>query len=53
MKTKYEVRAKINANIAKALYIFTDEKLSFNLEPTSIVPSDNPYVYPDDSEKYW
>ena len=42
---KYEVRAKINANIAKALYIFTDEKLAFNLEPTSIVPSDNPYVY--------
>lgn len=42
---RYEVRAKINANIAKALYIFSDEKTSFNLEPTGIIPSDEPYVY--------
>lgn len=42
---KYEVQAKINANIEKALYIFDDDKLSFNLEPDGIVPSDDPYVY--------
>ena len=42
---RYEVRAKINANIDKALYIFEGEKLAFNLEPTGIVPTDDPYVY--------
>lgn len=42
---RYEVRTKINANISKALYIFEDEKLSFNLEPDGIVPSNDPYVY--------
>ena len=43
--SRYEVRAKINANIDKALYIFEDEKLTFNLEPTGIIPRDDPYVY--------
>jgi len=42
---RYEVRTKINANISKALYIFEDEKISFNLEPDGIIPSDDPYVY--------
>ena len=42
---RYEVRAKINANIDKALYIFEDEKLDFNLEPDGIIPSDEPYTY--------
>lgn len=43
--SRYEVRAKINANIDKALYIFEDEKLSFNLEPNGIIPRDEPYIY--------
>ena len=43
--SRYEVRAKINANIDKALYIFEDEKLTFNLEPTGIIPRDDPYIY--------
>ena len=42
---RYEVRTKINANIDKALYIFEDEKISFNLESDGIIPSDDPYVY--------
>lgn len=42
---RYEVRAKINANIEKALYIFEDEKIQFNLEPEGIIPSDSDYVY--------
>lgn len=42
---RYEIRAKINANIDKALYIFEDDKLDFNLEPEGIVPSDDAYVY--------
>ena len=42
---RYEVRAKLNANIDKALYIFEDEKINFNLEPLGIVPRDDPYTY--------
>ena len=43
--SRYEVRAKINANIDKALYIFEDEKISFNLDPNEIIPRDDPYTY--------
>ncbi len=43
--SRYEVRTKINSNIDKALYIFEDEKLSFNLEPDGIIPSNEPYTY--------
>jgi len=43
--SRYEVRAKINANIDKALYIFEDEKISFNLDPNGIIPRDDPYTY--------
>lgn len=42
---RYEIRAKINANIDKALYIFEDEKLDFNLNPSGIIPSDEDYTY--------
>lgn len=43
--SRYEVSTKITANIDKALYIFEDEELSFNLEPDGIIPSNDPYVY--------
>lgn len=42
---RYEIRSKIMADIDRAIYIFEDEKLSFNLEPSGIIPSDDPYVY--------
>ncbi len=42
---KYEIRAKVNANISKALYIFEDQKMAFNLESTGIVPRNDPYTY--------
>ena len=42
---RYEIRAKVNANIDKALYIFEDEKISFNLEPEGIIPSNDDYTY--------
>ncbi len=42
---RYEIRAKVNANIDKALYIFEDEKLSFNLDTQGIVPSNQQYTY--------
>lgn len=42
---RYEIRAKINADIQKALYIFEDEKISFNIDPDGIIPSSDPYIY--------
>lgn len=42
---RYEVRARLNSQIDKALYIIGAEKLDFNLEPEGIVPSNTPYVY--------
>lgn len=43
--SRYEIRAKVNANIDKALYIFEDGKASFNLESEGIVPRNEPYIY--------
>ena len=42
---KYQVDAKINADIDRALYILGQEKLSFNIETDGIVPSSTPYTY--------
>ena len=42
---RYELRTKIDANIDRALYIFDATEMSFNLEPSGIVPSSNKYVY--------
>ena len=42
---RYEMAAKINADIDKAIYIIDAEKLSFNLEPEGIIPRDEAYTY--------
>ena len=42
---KYETNAKLSANIDKAIYLLKDEKLSFNIDPEAIIPSDTPYQY--------
>ena len=42
---RYETNAKLKADVQKALYIFEDEKLEFNLKTEGIVPSNVPYVY--------
>ena len=42
---RYEMNSKLVANIDKALYLFNSEKLSFNLDPDGIIPSDTPYTY--------
>lgn len=42
---RYETNAKLRADVAKALYIFEDEKLTFNLKTDGIVPSAVPYTY--------
>ena len=34
---RYQVDAKINADIDKALYIIDEEKLSFNIEASGII----------------
>lgn len=42
---RYQVDAKINADIDRALYIIGEEKLSFNIETDGIIPSNEPYIY--------
>lgn len=41
----YQSEVKLTANIDQALYVFGGEKLSFNIEPSKIVPSSTPYTY--------
>lgn len=43
--SRYESRTRIFANIDKALYIFGTDNIKFNLEPTGIIPRDEPYIY--------
>ena len=43
--SRYEVGAKLNANIMKAIYIIDAENISFNLEPQGIIPRNDPYTY--------
>lgn len=42
---RYEMNARLVANIDKALYIFDTDEVRFNLDPDGIVPSNDPYVY--------
>lgn len=42
---KYETNAKLSANIDKAIYLLKDEKLTFNIDPEAIIPSDTAYQY--------
>ena len=42
---RYETNAILKADVDKALYIFEDEKLQFNLNTEGIVPSSDPYKY--------
>lgn len=42
---RYELSSKIVAGIDKALYIFDSDSIRFNLEPTGIIPSEDPYTY--------
>ena len=44
-KTKSKDIPKLNANIERALYIFNQEKMDFNIDFNQIIPSDEPYVY--------
>ena len=43
--SSYHTKAKLNANIERALYIFNQEKMDFNIDFNQIIPSDEPYVY--------
>ena len=42
---RYQTNVKLNASIDRALYVLGEDKMSFNLEPDRIVPSDDPFVY--------
>ena len=41
----YETDATLNVSIDEAIYIFSDEKMSFNIDSSKIVPSNTPYTY--------
>ena len=41
----YITTAKLRADIDKAIYIFEEEKLSFNIDENKIIPSNDPYTY--------
>lgn len=42
---KYESSVKLSSNVDKAVYLLKDQKLTFNIDPNAIVPSDTPYTY--------
>ena len=42
---KYESSIKLSSNVDKAVYLLKDEKLTFNIDPSAIVPSNDPYIY--------
>ncbi len=41
----YITTAKLRADIDKAIYIFEEEKMSFNIDENKIIPSNDPYTY--------
>lgn len=41
----YQSQTRLRANIDKALYVLNREKMSFNIDSSKIVPSDDPYTY--------
>ena len=41
----YETNVRLNANVDKAIYLLTDEKMTFNIDSNAIYPRDDPYVY--------
>ena len=43
--SSYETDASLNVSIDEAIYIFGDEKMSFNIDSSKIVPSNSAYSY--------
>lgn len=41
----YQSQTRLRANIDKALYIFNRDKMSFNIDSSKIIPSNDPYTY--------
>ena len=41
----YQTSVKLNADIDQALYVFSGEKMSFNIDTSKIVPSYSAYTY--------
>lgn len=41
----YQSQTRLRANIDKALYVLNREKMSFNIDSSKIIPSDDPYTY--------
>ena len=48
----YITTAKLRADIDKAIYIFEEEKMSFNIDENKIIPSNDPYTYTFSVQNY-
>ncbi len=48
----YITTAKLRADIDKAIYIFEEEKMSFNIDENKIIPSEDLYVYTFSVQNY-
>ena len=43
--SSYETDSTLNVSIDEAIYIFSDEKMAFNIDSSKIVPSNSAYSY--------
>ncbi|MDD3453842.1 MAG: hypothetical protein PHN42_06190 [Bacilli bacterium] len=41
----YETESIINVDVNKAIYLFEEKQMSFNIDLDGIIPSDEPYIY--------
>ena len=42
---RYESSVALSSNVDRAIYLLKDGKMTFNIDPDAIVPSDTPYTY--------
>ena len=48
----YITTAKLRADIDKAIYVFEEETMSFNIDENKIIPSNDPYTYTFSVQNY-
>lgn len=41
----YQTTVKLNANIDQAIYLINNERMTFNIDSSKIIPAVDPYVY--------
>ncbi len=41
----YQTTVKLNANIDQAIYLINNERMTFNIDSSKIIPAVDPYIY--------